>query len=267
VTLYNASLRVPIAQNQNEEWSLIGIFRGQDIKTGATLPGTQQKFPDSLWDVRLGPSYRHRFENGWMGGGFVTMGSASDRPFASSQEAELQATVFARIPDRGRNAWVILLSYSNNREFLNNIPLPGIAYWYEPSDRYRIIIGFPFASLEFKPYKDLSMELSYFPVTSIRARVKYRLLRPLQVYGGFDWRNESYFLADRQDRWDRFFYYEKRLYAGAQWDLLQQVSLDLSCGYAFDRFYFSGKNYEDRDLNRLDVENGPFLSFQVGFRF
>jgi hypothetical protein len=267
MTHYNAFLMLPLVQDRNEEWSLIGTFRGQDIRTEVILPDTKKGFPDGLWDVRWGPSYRHRFESGWIGGGFLTLGSASDRPFASMEETELQATAFARIPDGERNAWVVLLTYSNNREFLNNVPLPGIAYWYEPSNRYRILIGFPFASIEYKPYKDVSMEFSYFPIRSVRARVSYRLLRPLLVYGGFDWRNEGYFLANRHDRWDRLFYYEKRLYAGVRWDFLKQAFLDLSSGYAFDRFYFEGSDYEDRDHNRVNVENGPYVSIQAGFRF
>ena len=267
MTHYNASLMLPLVQDRDEEWSLIGTFRGQDIQTEAILPDTQQKFPEGLWDVRLGPSYRHRFEKGWIGGGFLTLGSASDRPFASMNETELQATVFTRIPDGERNAWIVLLTYSNNREFLNNVPLPGIAYWYEPSARYRILIGFPLAFFELRPYKDVSVEFSYFPVRSVRSRISYRLFGPLRVYGSFDWRNESYFLADRHDKWDRLFYYEMRLYAGIRWDFLRQAFLDLSSGYAFDRFYFEGRDYEDRDRNRVNVENGPFVSIQAGFRF
>ena len=264
MTHYNAFLLVPIAQDQKNEWSLLGTFRGQDIRTDAVLPDTGQKFPDGLWDVRFGPSYRHRFENGWLGGGLVTLGSASDRLFNSMDETEIQATGYVRIPSGERNAWIFLLTYSSNREFLNNVPLPGFAYWYEPSDRYRLLIGFPFASFHYKPAKDLSFEISYFPVRSIRSRVSYRLFQPLQIYAAFDWRNEGYFRAERTDRWDRLFYYEKRVYAGARWNALRRVFLDLSGGYAFDKFYFEGRSYSDRDHNRVDVPGGAFLALQAG---
>jgi hypothetical protein len=267
VAHYQASLLVPLYHDRNEELSLIGNFRGQHIQTEAVLPDSHRRFPDGLWDVRLGPSYRHKFENDWIGGAFLTLGSASDRLFASWRESELQGLFFARIPSGKRNAWIVMMAYSNNREFLNNVPIPGIAFWYEPSDRYRLLIGFPFAFFEFKPYPDLSMELTYFAVRSVRSRITYRLFRPLWIYAGFDWRNEGYFLAERQDQWDRFFYYEKRLYGGVRWDLWNQLSLDLIYGYSFDRFYFEGRDYEDRNRDRVDVGNGPFLSILVGMRF
>jgi hypothetical protein len=31
--------------------------------------------------------------------------------------------------------------------------------------------------------------------------------------------------------------------------------------------FFEGERYEDRDFNRLDVSDGPFLSLQAGWRF
>jgi len=267
MTRYNASLLVPIAQDPKEEWGMIGSFRGQDIKTEAILPDTKKDFPDSVWDVRLGPLYRKRFENGWIGGAVLTVGSASDRLFANIDVMELQATFFLRIPDGERNAWLALLAYSNNREFLNNVPLPGVGYWYEPSERYRILIGIPFAFLEARPSRDVSMEFSYLPVRSVRAKISYRFWGPLQIYGTFDWKNESYFLAERNDKRNRFFYYEKRLISGVRWNLSRQASLDLSLGYAFDRLYFEARKYEDRNRNRVDVEDGPFASLQLGLRF
>jgi hypothetical protein len=263
---YNASLLVPLAQDPKEEWGLIGSFRGQDIETEAILPDTKKDFPDGVWDARLGPFYRKRFENGWIGGAVLTVGSASDRPFSNMDVMELQARFSLRIPDGERNAWVALLAYSNNREFLNNVPLPGVGYWYEPSERYRILIGIPFVFLEARPFRDVSMEFSYLPVRSVRANISYRFWGPLQIYGTFDWRNESYFLSGRSDKRNRLFYYEKRLIGGVHWNLSRQVSLDLSLGYAFERLYFEARKYEDRNRNRVDVEDGPFASLRLGLR-
>ncbi|MCX5906724.1 MAG: hypothetical protein NTY64_05945 [Deltaproteobacteria bacterium] len=109
------------------------------------------------------------------------------------------------------------------------------------------------------------MEIDRHP--KITRKVSYRRLRPLRIYGGFEWRNERYFRADRRDEEQRLCYYEKRLTAGVQVYLNRQISIDLSAGYAFDRFYFEGKNYGDRDENRLDLKNGPFAAAQVGVLF
>jgi hypothetical protein len=135
LTEHNAALFTPIRQDENREWSAAANVRAHDVRTDVILPDSGQAFPGTLWDVRLGTLYRQKLENGWIGGGAVSLGSASDKPFAGMKEMELQATVFARKPDGGRNAWLFLVTYSNNREFLNNVPLPTFGYWYEPSLR------------------------------------------------------------------------------------------------------------------------------------
>ena len=267
LTQHNADLSIPLWKDSKNAWAMFGTFRGQEITTGAVLPDDNQSFPSGLWDLRFGPRFRHRWDNGWIGGGFFTLGSASDQLFASKNEMELQATVFTRIPHGERNAWIGLLSYSNNREFLNNIPLPGVGYWYEPSDRYRMLIGIPFAFFEVKPLKTMSLEFSYFPITSIRVKATYRIWPSLRVYGGFDWRNESYFRADRPVKSERLFYYEKRLSVGFQWDVFRYVFLDLAGGFAFDRIYFEAEKYQDSRVNEMEIENGPFISTRVGLRF
>jgi len=267
LTEHNAVLFSPISQDDRHEWSAAANLRAHDLQTDAILPDTGGKFPATLWDTRVGTLYRQRFDNGWTGGGAVSLGSASDRPFASSKEMELQATVFTRIPDGGKNAWLLLLSYSNNREFMNNIPLPSLGYWFEPTESYRIILGIPFVMLEIKPVKNLTLEFFYLPVRTVHAGVSYRIAGPFKIYTAFDWRHESWFRSDRTDDDYRLFYYEKRGTAGVEWELAKGMTLDLSGGYSFDRFYFEGKDYGDRGRNRLDVNNGPFASVRLGYRF
>jgi hypothetical protein len=267
VTHHNAFLSVPILQDPRYEWTLLGSFLFQEIDTSAILPDTRDPFPESLWDIRVGTQYRRKFANGWIGGGNVTVGSASDKPFRSEAEATIQANLFARIPDGERNAWLLFLNYTRYREFLSDIPIPGVAYWYEPSSNLRLILGFPFASVEWRPLDSLSVELSYFLIRTVRTQVSYRFLSVLGAYVGFDWRNEYYFRYDRKDDDKRLAYYEKRLFAGIRWDFLRGMFLDLSGGYAFDRFYFEAKSYDDRNENRVNVGDGFFGSLRLGTSF
>src|SRR5262249_6539956 len=114
-------------------------------------------FPDDLWNVHVGTSYRHLFSNGWVGGGNVTVGSASDKPFHSFDEMVVGASSFLRVPQGEHNAWLFSLNYSTNREFLNGIPLPGAAYFYAPTDWFQATIGLPFASMTIRPLEDLTL--------------------------------------------------------------------------------------------------------------
>lgn len=109
--------------------------------------------------------------------------------------------------------------------------------------------------------------MAYFPIRRIHTGASSLVLPSVKLYGAFDWRTERYFRADRTDRDGRPFYYEKRLAAGCQWRTGEHLTLDLSRGYAFDRIFFEGEDYRDKDFNRIDVASGSLSSVQVAFRF
>jgi hypothetical protein len=259
------SLLVPLYQDPCNDWSVSGHFRAEPFHTGGTiLPDSLRGFPDNLYAVHLGTEYRHLFDNNWIAGGGVSFGSASDRLFHSINEMTVGVNTFLRIPSGERNAWLFTLSYSPTSELA--IPVPGVAYIYQPSDTFRAYIGLPF-QLYWRPLDDLTLTFSYMLVRTVHARATYRLSGPFRVYAGFDWSNESYFLAGRADDRDRFFYYDKRLTTGVQYSLSRNLLLDLSAGYTFDRFFFQGHSYNDRHHDRVDVGNGAFVSFGIQSRW
>jgi hypothetical protein len=263
---HNITLVVPLYQDPRNEWSLTARSRYQDYSTRAVFPDSGEAFPEELWDIRVGAAYRHKFDNNWIGGGSLTLGSASDRPFDSADELLVQAITFVRVPHRERNAWFFTLIYTNDQEFLSGIPIPGIAYQWVPSDTFNAVIGVPFTAIEWKPIEPLTFEASYSPVRRVRTRATWRIARPLRAYLGFDWDSDRYLLADRSDKDDRLFYYEKRLTAGARFDF-KHVGVEVYGGYVFDRFYFLGEGYSDRRENQFDVEAGPFVGIRIGVRW
>jgi hypothetical protein len=259
------TLGSPLWQGPSDEWTLNGTLRSELFHTGGTiLPTTGQPFPDELWDVRLGTSYRHLFDNGWIAGGTVTVGSASDKPFHSIDEMTVGVNAFLRVPQGEHNAWLFSLSYSPTAQL--PFPIPTAAFVYQPSEYFRANIGLPF-QLMYRPIDDLTLDFSYMLLTNIHAQATYRLAAPLRLHAGFDWTNESYFLAERTDPQDRFFSYEKRLLVGVQYNLCRNASLDLTGGYVFDRFYFEGHQLSDSDQNRVDVGDSAFVSLRLQSRW
>src|SRR5258708_1637841 len=119
----------------NQIWVHAGL-RYQDIHTEAILPDTGQPFPEHLWNVVGGATYRHLFEDDSMIGGSLSVGSASDQPFHSSRELVGSLTAFYRLALEGRDSWLFFLSYSNNRDYANSVPIPGIEYLYNPSREF-----------------------------------------------------------------------------------------------------------------------------------
>jgi hypothetical protein len=222
------------------------------------------QLPGELWDVSLGAGYRHKFDNDWVAGAQFAFGSASDRPFASGEEITVTANGFLRIPAGETDGWVFLLNYSNNREFLPNVPIPGIAYDWDPGETVRALLGIPLTSVRWEPLDRLTLEGFYFIPRTIRAKVGYQLLDPLQLYATFAWDNDRFFRADRDDDDDRLFFYEKRVMGGVRWDITEDVWLDLAGGYVFDRFFFEAEEYDDRHGHKLEIDDGPVLRLQLG---
>lgn len=263
-----ATFVIPAHQSQQDEWLFTGRMTAQAFRTQALLPTTAEPFPDQLWNIGFGTAYRRRFENGWIGGSVVDIGSASNKPFYSWDETTLSVNLFTRIPHEGQNAWLLLLNYNNNREFLPHVPIPGVGYIFQQDRLYRIAVGIPFLFAEIRPQEGaFSMEFVYLPIRTVHAGINYDLHRKATVYGHFDWGNEEFFRTERTDKSKRLFYYEKRLTAGIRFTFNRHFFANLAGGYAFDRLYFEGKDFSDKDFNRLEIENGPFARLQLGVRY
>lgn len=258
---------VPLWRNGPDGVTFSAGARNELFQTGAVMPLTGEPFPDQLWNIRLGAGYNHRFDNGRIAGFNVHFGSASDKPFHSIHEATAMASGFLRLPVREHDAWLLSLNFSTNSQVMHNIPIPGVAYFYCPSETFQATVGFPFASINWRPSENLRFEMMYALLTTIHTRAIYETGPRLQWYAGFDWLNESYLLADREDDRDRFYYYEKRLSAGVRWKAWEHVAVDLSSGFAFDRYYFEGRDFSLTSSNRLNVGNSPFIALQVEAKY
>jgi hypothetical protein len=146
------------------------------------------------------------------------------------------------------------------------IPVPGVAYLYQPSPEFRAVLGLPLM-LMYRPMDDLTLDFSYMLIRTVHAAATYRLCPPVRIYLAYDWSNESYFLVPRLSDDDRLFYYDMRLTTGVRAVLGPHAAIDFAGGYVFDRFYFEGQHFSDNQLNRVDVGNGPFIGLRAEFRY
>lgn len=263
----NLSVLTPLWQNKTDELSANAHVAVQSYDTAAILPTTGQRFPAELWNVGVGSGYRHLFDNGWIGGGFVEVGSASDRPFSNFNVMTISASGFLRVPSGERNAWIFMVAMSSNSQILPYIPIPGVAYFYAPSNYLQALIGFPFANVTYRPADNWAIQVSYALLTNFHARVNYRVARPVRLYAGLDLENQNYFRADRTVATDRFFYYDDRLSAGMQVIFNRHALLDLSGGYLFARTYFEAQNGTSQGINQVNVAPGPYVGGTLQIRY
>jgi hypothetical protein len=267
MTEQRATLFAPLYQSSTDEFGLSVKALYQDIDTRARFPEAGGRFPSELWDGSVGLSYRHKFDNGWTGGIALTVGSASDEPFNSIDEMYFRLITLVRVPQGERNSWLFTLIFASDEEiFGQTLPIPGIAYAWVPSEKFTAVIGFPFSMIRYKPFENLTLDAEYYPFWTVRSRVTWEIFRPLRAYAGFQWDSDHFYRADRDDKDDKIFYREMRLYAGVRFDL-KHIGFEVTGGYAFNRFYFEGEGYSDRHDNRIDIGSSPFIVGKVNLRF
>lgn len=261
------SLSIPFVLSETDE--VLWRMRIDHLSLGGDmwLPYTFDELPNSLWDITFGKTWRHKLNNGWTAGADISLGSKSDKPYASGDEITLTLTGFVRVPHGQNNAWLFMLNYSNEREFARNIPIPGVAYQFNAGPKLQGLAGLPFSMIRWQPVDRVELKASYFIPRTIKARASYELVDDVRLYASFAWDNDRWFRADRNDDDDRLFYYEKRVMAGVRWDITEQLYVDFGAGYAFDRLFFEGEDYGDRHDSRVSIDDTPILLGQVCLEF
>jgi hypothetical protein len=120
----------PLWKDPLNALSLTGGVRNELIETEAVLPGVGQPVPSDLWGVNLGLPYNRQLDDGWIAGGGVSIGSASDHPFANIHEINIGMNALLRIPQGEHNAWLFegtsSTSSSADRVYLDSGPFAAL---------------------------------------------------------------------------------------------------------------------------------------------
>jgi hypothetical protein len=230
------------------------------LETDARFPRTGP-MPDRLYDLRVGGMYRHVSADGAVAGAGVGLGSSSDHPFDDAAGLALSASVFARIPVRSDDAWLLSISYSNRRAVLNGVPIPGVCYLWMPQPSTRVYIGFPISGVMWRPSPRLGAELLLSGLGGGRAgayvhpseRVALLRLQAALEYGGDVFRR-----ADPQDRSDQIIFREARATAGVGLDAGPRFGVAVYAGYAFARRIVEGRSLTSSD-DRIDIAPGALV--------
>jgi uncharacterized protein DUF6268 len=266
-TQHELSVMTPITQSERQEWALFGKFKVLDLNTGVKLPDTRSAFPEDLWDLRLGVTYRRIVQDDWLIGAKLGIGSASDAPFGSDSETEVSVLGFLRIPHQERNAWLFFLAFQTGLDSVDSIPLPGVGYHWVSSEKFQAVLGVPFLWARYRPVERLTLQASWRMLYTVNAEASYQIADDLSLYAAYDWDDQRFLREGRRDDDDRLYYYEQRVSGGLRWKLHEHASINVGGGYAFRRFWFEGEDYGDRDQNRFFLGDGPFLAAQVAIRF
>jgi hypothetical protein len=196
----------------------------------------------------------------------VNLGSASDRPFESSDETTLSTFVAYLKPTPDRNAWMYALVYSNNQALAKEIVIPAIAYVWRPSRKLTMLIGLPFFSMRWHPQPRWKISLSLNPAPGMNVSTRYRWSGGTEWFAAYRLDSAGYLTAERADESDRLFAFDNVVESGFTWGARGRVSFELAAGYGFERYLFEGESLFDRDDNRVDLADGAYLAARVVIR-
>jgi hypothetical protein len=188
-------------------------------------------------------------------------GSASDRPFKNSKDGTLSLNYVQKLGQK----WFGILNYSNNRPFLNNIPLPGFFWVKEMRPDRGLIIGFPFIYW-MQPISE-SVALRVTGLIPWNYRIKF-LLTPFQTlkpFLVFEQAPLNFWRHDRENINERFFWFERRLGLGGEGRLMQKLAYDFSAGLAFDRRFYEAKNFNDSKRFLVTQDSGPYVALNLKY--
>ncbi|MEN0059617.1 MAG: hypothetical protein AAGB31_12330 [Bdellovibrio sp.] len=252
----------------------IPVYKTEVESVAVSLNGSQLKVDPSqaspyseLYDLKVGLSYTRSVDEQRVWSISTRYGSASDKPFKDGSVNTIGATALYSFPRNETSRWLLLLDYSNNRPILNNIPLPGFAFFYYPSPQFRAVLGAPFASINWSFTDNMALDFFTLVPWIFKGSVSYKITEFARLYTGLDFSQITYYLHGRQNDQDRLFYDEKKIFVGIKSPLSQTVFAELELGHAFDRAFFIDENYTTNPDNPLELGNAYYAKLSLRARF
>ncbi len=223
--------------------------------------------PRKLWNIDGSGTYSHRLGDRRRWGLNLGVGSASDELFHTMHETEFRSSVFYELPSAHHNSWVLLLTYSNNRTFFNNIPLPGAAYLLRDSDHgLEAVIGFPFLSARWHPNDDWTLSASVAGGVDFTAEIQRRLTERVSAYARVERQPQQWLRANRDDYSHRLIFDEQDARFGVRSRLGSGVGLDLSAGRAYSRRFFEGRDAQSSGVSKTTLPNCWIVDARLSWR-
>lgn len=223
----------------------------------------EKKLP-AFYNVQFGATLRHYTKDNRLLTLMSSLGSASTKPFREARDNTLSANASYALNER----WIVFANYSNNRAFLNNIPLPGFVYVKEQTREKALMVGFPFIYW-LRPFAQDQFSIRYVGLLPYnhRLRVLYNGFSWLKPFAGVEQGPMMFFDANRRSDGMRTFWFERRAMVGAEKSLGPVLKVELQAGNSFDREFFNARSFGRKHSDTTDVRDGMygFLSVKSSF--
>lgn len=257
------------APYKTSDWSVFTELKSDSLYTGvnsAVVGNETVPAPEYLYDQSLSVAATKKEADHSFMTASLEFGSASDRPFEESRDDVLSANlIWGRTPT-AISQWIFIVNYSNNRGYLNNVPIPSFAYVYHPDRKFVAVWGLPFASFIWTEPGEHVYKIILFP-TNLSAEATFQINEPLAYYSKLDFKTHSYMNTDRVNNQDRLFFEEKRIEAGLRSNFTSYLAMDLYMAFSFDRRLYEAESLFESEgqVNRIqnDYSVGTHLTLKL----
>ncbi len=257
-----------LSRNRERQWGAELGGGGFRIDETLVLPERDWAVTENLGELNGSLSYT-RFQGPmafW--GTKLKAGSASDHLFNSLAETTFEFTGIYSKPSGERSAWQFLFQYSNNRSFLNHVPLPGVAYsWTSFNKKWRGTVGFPLVLLSYHPDEAWDIDVMWVGIVESRVRFQRRLAPWLKAYAGYERNPRLWQRANRDNNRNRLIYDAKAFSGGLRFFLGKRLEGEVGGGWAFDRRWLEARSVYDTDKPYQSLDNQPFMRAMLSYRY
>lgn len=244
---------------QDDGWELTAGLNAQDLVWHHPSPlfHPYRTFEGNVAARRFGKANQVRALS-------LSYGSASDRPFAQASNDTAGANYIHQFNEK----WWGLVNWSNNRTFLNNVPLPGVFYVAEMSREKTLMVGLP--AFVWRQRNAAGFEAQYFGFLPFNHRAHIGWFWD-QFHGitlGYEHRPQVYLRDGRDEKRDRLFFVENRAVIEVQGAIKPQVlQWQIGVGTAFNRRVYEAENFaEDKEFD-VPLGDTYFVSAQITSQF
>ncbi len=187
-------------------------------------------------------------------------GSASDKPFRDGRDSTFMLNMLYRSSPK----WIWLGNYSNNRPFLNNVPLPGFLYIGEQSRERSVMLGFPFVNY-LSPIAGGPFSIRYLAVLPFNHRLKlsYTGLTLFRPFLAVEQLTQVFFDSSRRSNGLRTFWFERRGALGVEKSFGPVFRIEFQAGAAFDREYFVARSFRGSARERWNIADTGFIGLTL----
>lgn len=265
--------------DQNEVFFYLPVYQNENSTYAATAKSYNLSFSNlvsssdfvpvnDLHSVQYGFAWAKEDtdKNTWgLAGNY---GSASDKPFDSADVSSFDLTLTRKISKTATSSWIYFLNYSNNRTFLNNIPLPGFAYTFMEEDKTSGgVIGLPFVSYWWRPTDRVFASVLYLIPARLNLQAGYMLWGPFQANAKLEHGQQTFFRSGRAEKKEQIYYETSRAALSLKTFLGKDTFFDLEYARIFNRSLYDGTSAFEATSDRLRMPNEwqVTLSGQVAF--